>query len=107
GTLLIPAFSVERTQLLLYEINNLVEHHRIPRIPVFLDSPLAIKVTEIYRDNSELFNEASRAAIARGDDIFRFEELSFAKSSRDSNAIEHVEGPKIIIAGSGMSHGGR
>jgi metallo-beta-lactamase family protein len=107
GTLLIPAFSVERTQLLLYEINNLVETDRIPPIPVYLDSPLAIKVTEIYRRNSELFNDSSRAAIKRGDDIFKFEDLSFIPSNRESKTLEHVEGPKIIIAGSGMSHGGR
>lgn len=107
GTLLIPAFSVERTQLLLYEINNLVEKHRIPHVPVYLDSPLAIKATEIYHKNSELFNDKSRSAIAKGDDIFNFKGLSFVPSSRESKTLEHVPGPKIIIAGSGMSHGGR
>ncbi|HXK40456.1 MAG TPA: MBL fold metallo-hydrolase, partial [Candidatus Paceibacterota bacterium] len=107
GTLLIPAFSVERTQLLLYELNNLVEQNRIASVPVYLDSPLAIKATEVYRKHTKLFNDASKAAIARGDDIFDFTKLSFVASNRESKELERVEGPKIIIAGSGMSHGGR
>ncbi len=107
GTLLIPAFSVERTQLVLYEINNLVEQDRIPVIPVYLDSPLAIKATEIYRKNTEVFNDTSKKAIEGGDDIFNFDKLSFVTSNRESQTLEHVPGPKIIIAGSGMSHGGR
>ncbi len=107
GTLLIPAFSVERTQLLLYEINNLIEQDRIPKIPVYLDSPLAIKVTSIYRESTELFNDPSKKKIAEGDDIFNFDKLAFITSHHASEELSKVEGPKIIIAGSGMSHGGR
>ncbi|MDQ5927902.1 MAG: metallo-beta-lactamase family protein [Patescibacteria group bacterium] len=107
GTLLIPAFSIERTQLILYEINNLVEQHRIPAIPVFLDSPLAIRVTDIYKNATALFNEETKKAIDAGDDVFSFDKLTFVTSGRDSRSLVAVEGPKIIIAGSGMSHGGR
>lgn len=107
GTLLIPAFSIERTQLLIYEINNLVESKSIPPVPVFLDSPLAIKVTDIYRGATKLFNKETQERIAHGDDIFSFDKLTFVTTSRDSRALVDVEGPKIIIAGSGMSHGGR
>ncbi len=107
GTLLIPAFSLERTQLLLYEINNLVEAKRIPPIPVYLDSPLAIKVTEIYRTATKLFNEETQARIASGDDIFKFNDLSFVVANRESKTLADIPGAKIIIAGSGMSQGGR
>ncbi len=107
GTLLIPAFSIERTQLILYEINNLVERKRIPAVPVYLDSPLAIKVTDIYKRSTPLFNDASQKAIAHGDDLFKFDNLAFVTSNRESKTLENVPGPKIIIAGSGMSHGGR
>jgi metallo-beta-lactamase family protein len=107
GTLVIPAFSLERTQVLLYELNDLVEHGRIPVLPIFVDSPLAIKVTDIYKASSGLFNEATRAQIARGDDIFSFPRLMFTMTGDESRAIDHSRSPKIILAGSGMSMGGR
>lgn len=107
GALLIPAFSIERTQVLLYEINNLVEDGKIPKVPVFLDSPLAIKVTEIYRDRIQNFNKGVQEEIAEGDDIFKFPLLEFTERHEDSVDIENTQNPKIIIAGSGMSNGGR
>jgi metallo-beta-lactamase family protein len=107
GALLIPAFSIERTQVLLYEINNLVEDGKIPKVPVFLDSPLAIKVTEVYKDRIQNFNKGVKEEIAGGDDIFKFPLLKFTKHSQESIAIKDVPNPKIIIAGSGMSNGGR
>jgi len=107
GTLIIPAFSLERTQGMLYEINNLVEDGLIPAIPVFLDSPLAIKVTEIYRNYTEYLKDSVQDEIRGGDDIFDFPKLKFTHTMKDSSEIEKVRGAKIIIAGSGMSHGGR
>lgn len=107
GVLMIPAFSTERTQELLYELNELVEGKKIPEIPVFVDSPLAIKVTDIYQKNQTYFNKETRADIKGGDDIFKFPRLRFTKSVEDSIAIKDVPAPKIIIAGSGMSNGGR
>lgn len=107
GTLLIPAFSIERTQILLYELNNLIESGRIPSVPVYLDSPLAIAVTEIYKDKIQNFNDKVQKEIVSGDDIFAFPKLRFTKTTEASRAIAHTSGPKIIIAGSGMSHGGR
>lgn len=107
GTLIIPAFSLERTQGMLYEINNLVEGGSIPALPVFLDSPLAIEVTEIYRKYTDYLKDEVRAQIKTGDDIFNFPKLSLTRSVEDSSQIAKVKGPKIIIAGSGMSHGGR
>lgn len=107
GVLLIPAFSLERTQELLFEINDMVEHHRIPEVPIFLDSPLAIKATAVYKKYESYFNTDARAIIKSGDDIFRFPRLKFTADAEDSKAILGVRPPKVIIAGSGMSNGGR
>lgn len=107
GALLIPAFSIERTQILLYEINNLVEKGRIPKVPVFLDSPLAIKITEIYKKRIKNFKNEVQEEIQSGDDIFDFPMLKFTKRAEESKEIEKTPNPKIIIAGSGMSNGGR
>jgi metallo-beta-lactamase family protein len=92
---------------MLYEINNLVEDGLVPQIPVFLDSPLAIRVTEIYRKHIAHLKDSVQAEIREGDDIFDFPKLSFTRTVKDSEEIDHTQGPKIIIAGSGMSHGGR
>ncbi len=107
GVVVIPAFSLERTQNILYSLNNLVESGQIPSVPVFLDSPLAIKVTEIYKREVGDFKKEVQEEIRGGDDIFNFPKLSFTLTNHESNAISHVKGPKIILAGSGMSAGGR
>lgn len=107
GTLIIPAFSLERTQGMLFEINNFVERGEIEPIPVFLDSPLAIAVTELYKKHILYLAERVREQVAGGDDIFDFPKLSFTRTVAASEEIAKVRGPKIIIAGSGMSHGGR
>ncbi|MDE2232684.1 MAG: MBL fold metallo-hydrolase [Patescibacteria group bacterium] len=107
GTLVVPTFSIDRTQVLLYELNNLVEQGKIRPVPIFLDSPMAIAATKIYRSNEALFNDEAKGQIARGDDIFAFPKLEFTVASRDSREIEKQSGPKIILAGSGMSVGGR
>lgn len=107
GTLVIPAFSIERTQVLLYELNNLVEKHEIPSVPVFVDSPMAINVTNVYKNSTDLFNDSIKQQISRGDDVFDFKKLRFTISSQESKEINMIKGPKIILAGSGMSVGGR
>ncbi len=107
GTLIIPAFSLERTQGILLELNDMVEKHGLAPIPVFLDSPLAIKVTEVYRRFTSYLKDDIEKQIKAGDDIFAFEGLSFTRSVQDSRDIKKESGAKIIIAGSGMSHGGR
>lgn len=107
GTLLIPAFSTERTQDLIYEIRSLMMDKKIPSVPVFLDSPLAQKITESFEHNSEYFAEALQKRVRAGEEIFRFDELKFARDTNESRAIQGHKGPKIILAGSGMSNGGR
>ncbi len=107
GVLMIPAFSIERTQQLLFDMNELVENGRIPKMPVFLDSPLAIKITEVYRKYERFFNKETRDIIKSGDDIFNFPGLKLTLTTEESKAINDEPAPKIIIAGSGMSTGGR
>lgn len=107
GTLMIPSFAMERTQELLYELNQLVNHNQIPRVPIYVDSPLATNLTEVYKKYSDYFNKTAHHVIESGDDIFNFPGLTFTRTSDESKAINNVRGPKIIIAGSGMSMGGR
>ncbi|HEY4474923.1 MAG TPA: MBL fold metallo-hydrolase [Candidatus Paceibacterota bacterium] len=107
GTLMIPSFAMERTQELLYELNQFVNHNQIPKVPIFVDSPLAINLTEVYKKHSSYFNKNAHHVIESGDDIFNFPGLIFTRTSDESKAINNVKGPKIIIAGSGMSMGGR
>jgi len=107
GVLMIPAFAIERTQEILSELNELVENCRIPRIPIFIDSPLAVKSTEVYRKYPEYFNQEAQKQIKNGDDFFKFPGLIYTPEAEESKTIENVSAPKIIIAGSGMSTGGR
>lgn len=107
GALMIPAFALERTQELLFELNSLAESGRVPKIPVFIDSPLAIKATAVYQKYSDYFNKEAAYLIKSGDDLFNFPGLEFSLTTESSKAINDVPPPKVIIAGSGMSEGGR
>lgn len=107
GTLMIPSFAMERTQELLFELNELVENNRIPKIPIFIDSPLAIKATDIYQRFENYFNKETTYTIDSGDDIFNFPGLKMTRTTKESKEINSVQGSKVVIAGSGMSTGGR
>jgi metallo-beta-lactamase family protein len=107
GTLIIPTFSLERTQELLYEINSLVENRMIQPMPIFLDSPLSIKLTAVYLKYERYFNETAKKIVASGDKLFDFPGLVKTMETEESKDILKVPPPKIIIAGSGMSNGGR
>lgn len=107
GTLMIPSFALERTQELLYELNNLINAGEIPPIPMFVDSPLAIKLTEVYQKYPDYFNKDVAYIIASDADLFNFPGLQYMRTSEDSKRINDVPPPKVIIAGSGMSTGGR
>lgn len=107
GTVLIPAFSIERTQEILLAFNELVESKQIPEIPVYLDSPLGINITKIYKKHEHWFNENIEKILKGGDDIFAFKGLVSTPSPDESKAIKEDHRPKVIIAGSGMSNGGR
>src|SRR3989338_8304863 len=107
GTLMIPAFAIERAQEVLFLINKLVENKIIPVMPVFFDSPLAIEMTKVYEQHRSEFNQTARDLFAAGDDIFKFPGLKLTSKVEESKKINDIPGPKVIIAGSGMSNGGR
>ena len=107
GTLMIPSFSLERTQVLLFELNNLHEEKKIPQVPVFLDSPLAIKMTAVYRKYPSYYNPEAQEIAASDGDLFGFPGMRVTTTVDESKSINFVPQPKIIIAGSGMSQGGR
>ena len=107
GVLLIPSFSIERTQVILYELNAMLEGGEILPIPVYLDSPLSIRITEVYKKYHSLMNEAVQARYEKGDDPFEFKGLKLTPMRAESEAIDRAPKPKVIIAGAGMSHGGR
>ena len=107
GTLMIPTFAMERTQELLYHLHQLFEDGQIPRVPVFIDSPLAIKLTAVYKKHESYFNTATQNLVRSGDDILNFPGLRLMLTTEQSKEINGTPQPKVIIAGSGMSNGGR
>ncbi|MGC8491417.1 MAG: MBL fold metallo-hydrolase RNA specificity domain-containing protein [Syntrophobacteraceae bacterium] len=104
---LIPAFAVERTQELLFIIGKFFREKKIPSMPVYLDSPLAIAATTIFRHMRQYFDAQTRAVFDSGIDPFNFEQLVSTRSARESIEINTHEGPAIVLAGNGMCSAGR
>ncbi len=107
GVLLIPAFAVDRTQELLWYLHRLEEAKRIPALPVYVDSPMAIDVTELYARHPEELNPDTAALMQQHHSPLRCAHLHFARTPEESKAINRMEGPLIIISSSGMATGGR
>ncbi len=117
GTVVIPSFAVGRTQEILYEINKLKEnkddqefrrkYKTLMKSPVYVDSPLAISATEVFKDNTELFEENIKEEILRGDNPLEFPGLKFTKTADESKALNEDQTPSIIISASGMCEVGR
>lgn len=107
GKILIPAFAVERTQKLLYVLNEMFVAKEIPPIPVYVDSPLAVSATEIYRLHPDAFNEEVYDALFERQNPFGFEDLTLVRSVKGSKALNDLEGVAIIISASGMCEAGR
>lgn len=107
GVLMIPSFAIERTQELLLEIDQLFEEGRLPKVPFFVDSPLATNITQVYGQFSRYFNPEAIRILKDNRGLFQFPWLKFTPSVEESKRINTTPAPKIIIAGSGMSHGGR
>ncbi|MFD2257025.1 MBL fold metallo-hydrolase RNA specificity domain-containing protein [Luteolibacter algae] len=107
GKILIPAFAVERTQKLLYVLNELFLANELPHIPVFVDSPLAVSATEIYRLHPDSFNEEVYEALFEKQNPFGFEDLTLIRSVKGSKSLNELEGVSIIISASGMCEAGR
>lgn len=107
GVLMIPSFAIERTQELLLELDTLFEGGKLPKVPVFVDSPLAINITKVYGKFSRYFNPGAISILKDNQGLFNFPWLTFTPTVQESKHINDVPSPKIIIAGSGMSQGGR
>lgn len=107
GNVIIPAFAVGRTQQILYTLNEMVESGELPRIPVFIDSPLAVSATKIFRDCRECYNQETLWLLRKGDDPFYFPGLKCVRSADESRALNNYKGGAVIISASGMCDAGR
>jgi len=107
GWLIVPTFAIERAQELLYELNLLIDGALIPSVPVYIDSPLADKITQVFIKHPEYYDEEMERLIRAGDDPFYFKGLKFVKTANESKTLNDKSGPGVIIAGSGMVTGGR
>ncbi len=107
GTLMLPVFATERTQEILFEINEMLQFKRVPEMPVFVDSPLAIKATAIFAKYPSYYRNEVQELHQDHPHLFEFKNLKFTDSVAASKAINDVRPPKVVLAGSGMSTGGR
>ena len=111
GNIIIPSFAVGRTQELIYKLNKYYENNteieQHMRIPIYIDSPMAIEATKVFKGNSSSFNEEARDLILKGDNPFEFENLRYIQSQEESMALNKFQFPKVIISASGMATAGR
>lgn len=111
GTVIIPSFAVGRTQELIYQLNKYYEYNPTieehMKIPVYVDSPMAVDATEAFKRNSSSFDDEARQLVLRGDNPFEFENLRYVKSQEESMALNKYTFPKVIISSSGMATAGR
>ena len=104
---MIPAFAVERTQEIIYMLAEFFRDGLLPDMPIYLDSPLAIKATKIFRKNKKYYDEEAQAIVDQGFDPFDLPNLTFTPNTRESIKINEQKGPAIVIAGNGMCTAGR
>ncbi len=107
GKIIAPAFALGRTQSLIYLLHKLTDQKNIPRIPIFIDSPMATEVTEVFSKHKELYDDELIAFLGNDDDPMSFRNLHFTQSAEDSKSLNHREGPFIVISTSGMCEVGR
>uniref|UniRef100_A0A7V2ZM52 MBL fold metallo-hydrolase n=1 Tax=Ignavibacterium album TaxID=591197 RepID=A0A7V2ZM52_9BACT len=108
GKIIIPAFAVGRTQTIVYVLHKLFDQNRIPEIPIYVDSPLAVDATNVFRSHPEcLDRETYRIFLQNGEDPFGFSRLKYIKKVEESKELNEKQGPMIIISASGMAEGGR
>jgi metallo-beta-lactamase family protein len=108
GTILIPSFAFGRTQELLYVIHELYNENEVPRFPVYVDSPLATKITRVFAEHPEVYDqETHEAFLQQGKNPFQFDQVNFVKSVEESMALNRDKTPHIVVAASGMCEAGR
>jgi metallo-beta-lactamase family protein len=107
GKIVIPSFALERTQEIVYELKLLRRQERIPAVPVYVDSPLTVKLTDVFRLHPECYDEAARELLRREDSPFEFSGLKYVSDVEESKRIDEETRPSIIISASGMCEAGR
>ena len=107
GNIIVPSFALERTQEVLWYLNDLIGLKRIPHLLVFVDSPMAVRVTDVFEKHPEILDEQMRALMANHASPFRFSGLKLVRTVQQSKAINLISGTVMIIAGAGMCNGGR
>ncbi len=107
GVMLIPAFAIGRTQELIWVLDDLVRAGRIPRVPLYLDSPMASKATQVYHDHPETYDDETKKLLLGGDSPLKYPGQQFTDSVEESKAIRHANRPIMVVASSGMLTGGR
>jgi metallo-beta-lactamase family protein len=107
GNIIVPSFALERTQEVLWYLNDLIGLKRIPRLLVFVDSPMAVRVTDVFEKHPEILDEQMRALMAHHNSPFQFSGLKLIRTVQQSKAINQISGTVMIIAGAGMCNGGR
>jgi metallo-beta-lactamase family protein len=107
GRIIVPAFAVGRTQQLVLLLHQLANEKRIPNIPIFVDSPLAINVTDVHRRHPECFDEETRSYLENGEDPFGFRRLQYVREAAESKKLNDLHGPFVVISASGMAEQGR
>ncbi len=107
GNIVVPSFALERSQEILFYIKELLIDNTIPHLMVFLDSPMAARITEVFRNHQELFDEETKQMLSEHRSPFDLAELKVTATSEESKAINHITGTVMIISGSGMCTGGR
>jgi len=107
GVLLVPAFAIGRTQEVIWVLDDLVRDGRIPRIPLYLDSPMASKATTVYVDHPETYDDETAALLRSGDSPLAYPGQEFTDAVEESKAIRHAKRPIMVVASSGMLTGGR
>ncbi len=107
GKILIPSFTLERTQEVIYFLNELIKEKAIPSVPIYVDSPLATDITDLFKYHTDFLNDQTRKIIGQGESPFEFLNLSYIRDQRESKKLNNDKRPMIIIAGSGMCESGR
>ncbi len=107
GKIIVPAFAVGRTQQLVLMLHEIFDQGRIPQIPIFVDSPLAVNVTDVFRKHAELFDEETGRFLLQGKDPFGFARLRYIRDVAESKALNDLRGPLVVISASGMCEAGR
>ncbi len=107
GKMIVPAFAVGRTQQLVLVLHQLINENKIPAFPIFVDSPLAVDVTDVFRKHPELFDADTRVFLDNHEDPFGFKRLTYVRDVNQSKALNDLRGPFMIVSASGMCEGGR